>query len=113
MAMNTTIAFGGGYSGSSERTTLFVVQPAIREAREPEPAVIRLPFVKDCLEESSARVPVPEPEIWDWLELGCVVVLTLSVLASVLLFLAAPESPEARLRIDERGNGNYATMALP
>jgi hypothetical protein len=113
MTMNTTIAFGGSYPGSSERTTLFVVQPATTEAREPEPAVIRLPFLKDCLEETCARVPMPEPEIWDWLELGCVVVLTLSVLASVLLFLAAPESPEARLRIDERGNGNYATMALP
>jgi hypothetical protein len=32
---------------------------------------------------------VPKSATWEWLELGLVVVLSLSVLVSVLLFLAA------------------------
>ena len=87
--MNTTVAFGSSYHGSSERTTLFVVQPAIHEAPEPKVAVIRLPFPEPHREVACARVHVPKSATWEWLELGLVVVLSLSVLVSVLLFLAA------------------------
>ena len=89
MAMDTTVTFGSGYHGSEKRTTLFVVQPPIKEALEPEPVVIRLPLPTAHQEVADARVPVPKFIIWNWLELGFVAVLGLSVLVSVLLFLTA------------------------
>jgi CheY-like chemotaxis protein len=110
--MNTTVAFGSGYHGSSERTTLFVVQPAIQEAREPEPAVIRLPSSAARLEGAYARVPVPKPKVWEWLELGFVAVLALSVLVSVLLFLEQRVPDIILLDIKMPGMDGIATCRL-
>ncbi|HZC36499.1 MAG TPA: hypothetical protein VE242_12835 [Chthoniobacterales bacterium] len=87
--MNTTVAFGNGYLGSSERTTRFVLQPALKKARTRELVVIPFPVPKMDPDVTGVRVHVPKFEVWAWLELGLVVVLAVSVLVSILLFLVA------------------------
>jgi hypothetical protein len=87
--MNTTVAFGSGYSSSSGRTIPFVVQPAVKKAQEPELVVTHLPPAKAGRAVTGVRIDVPKSAIWNRLELGAVVVLALSVFVSVLLFLAA------------------------
>jgi signal transduction histidine kinase/DNA-binding NarL/FixJ family response regulator len=87
--MNTTVAFGSGHHGSSDRKTLLVFQPATKTTREPEHVVIRLPSARRHPEVAEARVPVPKSAIWERLELGFVVVLALAVIVSLLLFFTA------------------------
>jgi hypothetical protein len=106
MAMNTTVAFGSGYHGSSDRKTLSVFQPETKTAREPEHVVIRLPSARRHPEVAEARVPVPKSAIWERLELGFVVVLALAVIVSVLLFFAAAGGDNSEWR-------SAATQSMP
>jgi hypothetical protein len=89
MAMNTTVAFGNGYQGSSDRKILLLLPTPIRKAPEPEFSIVRLPSTRTHPEVAEVRVPVPEPAIWERLELVLVVVLALAVIISVILFFAA------------------------
>jgi len=88
MAMNTTAAFSGDYQVSSDRKIL-LLSPPTRKAREPELAIVPFPSTRTHSEVAEARVPGPEPAIWERLELLLVVVLALAVIVSVILFFAA------------------------
>lgn len=105
MAMNTTVAFGSGYQGSTDRKTLLVFQPPIETAREPEHVVIRFPSARRHPEVSEARVPVPKSAVWERLELGFVVLLALAVIVSVLLFFAVAGN--------DRESWSTATQSMP
>jgi hypothetical protein len=85
--MNTTAAFGSSYQGSSDRKILLHFQPAIRKTPEPESNIVRFPSAGIHPELAEARVP--EPAIWERLELALVAILALAVIVSVILFFAA------------------------
>jgi hypothetical protein len=68
--MKTAVLFGGSYPGSSTRTTPLLFQPAVQKAGKPEVVVIPFSDSKVRSEATGVRVPVSEPAVWEWLELG-------------------------------------------
>ncbi|MBV8812992.1 MAG: hypothetical protein JO271_00760 [Verrucomicrobia bacterium] len=87
--MNTAIVIGSSYPGSSERTASLPFQPAFKENRKSEPAIVPFSVSKAQAEAPGARLRISKPAVWEWLELGFVFVVGSSVLASVLLALIA------------------------
>jgi hypothetical protein len=96
-----TRSIGGGYSGSSERsveegypgshdqTTSLLFQPILKDTRKSEPVIVPFSVSKADPEALTVRLRIPKGAIWEWLELGFVLVLGASVLASVFIPLIA------------------------
>jgi hypothetical protein len=99
--MNTAVLIGSspgriatrsvedGHPGPSELTTSLLFQPVLKEARKSEPVIVPFSVSKADPEVPSVRVRIPKQVAWEWLELGFVLVLGASVLASVFLSLIA------------------------
>jgi hypothetical protein len=56
-----------------------------KTARKSERVVVPFPVSKADPKDTEVRVPTAKPAIWEWLELGFVVTLASSALASVLM----------------------------
>jgi hypothetical protein len=85
--MSTILAFRSKYHDSSEHMELFVAYPALKEAQEGKIRRIGLPSRKAHPDAARIRIQRAESALWDWVEIGLTVVLTLSVIVSTLLFL--------------------------
>jgi hypothetical protein len=81
-----------GYPGSSEQTTSLLFQPILKETRKSEPVIVPFSGSKADPEAPAVRLRIPKGAVWEWLELGFVLVLGASVLASVLIPLIAAGS---------------------
>jgi hypothetical protein len=88
-ARTATRSVADGYPDSSERTTSSGFQPVFKETRKSEPVIVPFSVSKADPEASSVRVRIPKGAVWEWLELGFVLLLGASVLASVFIPLIA------------------------
>jgi hypothetical protein len=99
--MKTAVLVDSGYAGSSRHTFPLVLEPACKAcravtrepraggggpARKPKRVVVPFSVSTPRLEASDARMQVPKPGVWAWLELGFVMVLIAS--ASFLILLS-------------------------
>jgi hypothetical protein len=85
-AMKTAVLVGSG-AGSSQQTIPFVFEPALPEARKR--VVVPFSGSNSRLKASDALIRAPKPVVWEWLELGFVMLFLSSAFVLILLSLAA------------------------
>ena len=84
-----TAVLDSGYAGSSRQTIPLILEPARKEARKPKRVVVPFSISRPKLEAADARIAVPNPIVWAWMELGFFMVLVASAFTLVFLSVAA------------------------
>jgi hypothetical protein len=87
--MKTAVLVDSGHAGWSQQTIPLVLEPVRKPARKPKRIVVPFSGARPDLEAPDARIEVPRPGVWAWLELGFLVVLIASVSFLVILSVAA------------------------
>jgi len=87
--MKTAVLVDSGYAGASQRTIPLVLEPARKHARKPKRVVVPFSVSRPDLEAPDARIQVPKPVFWEWVELGFAMVLLASAFSLILLSVAA------------------------
>lgn len=87
--MKTAVLVDSGRAGWSQPSLPLVLEPVRKPARKPKRIVVPFSGSRPEVEAPDARMEVPKPRVWAWLELGFVVVLIASASALVCLSVAA------------------------